>query len=106
MVKVEIRLFMQCSRSALKKMIGKANYTDNSGRRPSTKWAKALISKHFPEFVIEGGLVLIHRTRNGYSASRCCTQAELANGFTWKYLDITAVEEPAPAAVPTGAVPF
>lgn len=101
MIRIEVRVSMQYSGRSGRSWVGKHHYTDASGQRTTTRWAKLIIAKFFPEFVIAGGLILIHRTKVGYSASRCCTVEEQDRGFAWKYLDmiVTEVKEEAAAAV-------
>lgn len=101
MLKVEVLTYMVRTGSASKKVTGTSLFTDKHTRKPTTRWAKALIEKYFPEFVIGETLIILCRTYYGFQAARSCTQAEIGNGFAFKYLEITTTEEP--VAAPSAA---
>jgi hypothetical protein len=98
MITAEVLTYMVRSGTAARKVTGTSRFTDKGVKKITTKWAKNLIEKYFPEFVIDGSLIIFYRTQTGYAAARSCTRQEVSSGFCFKYLEIMAEEEQTAAA--------
>lgn len=92
MITAKVMIYMTRTGTATHKITGTSRFTDKNIDKATTKWAKNLIEKYFPDFVIAGSLILICRTHNGYRAARSCTREEIQSGFSFKYLEIVTEE--------------